>query len=254
MRGRVFGAVAVVAAPLLAVAGPAGATPLPPTTLALTTSATTQTVRSCTVATGSANVTCGGYLGATAVGALVTGTGVTGGTTARIVTHTPHTSYSTLVLSSAVSGASGTETLTLILDPTGAITSGHPVRYTATVTPSGPHTPTGTVSWSITGVGGTAVCSDGTTVTKLNSHGVAVCDIPAGVLVARATPYIVHAVYGGDPNNARSTGTFTQAISKVATKTYVSGSPITPAVHAAVTRQKADLAAAGSRSRVKRSL
>jgi large repetitive protein len=203
------------------------------TTVGLTSTAVFAPVTQsgCTLTSGSTAVACPSLQGVT-VGASVTATGggvPVGATVAALVRRTNSFTLSTPATTSVI------EALTFVDNPTDSYVSGHAARFTATVTPSSPGTgiPTGKLSWSITGNGGTTVaCSNGATV-PVNRSGIATCQVPAGQLVSGGGPYSVVASYAGDGSYSASSQSSTQTITPTGSKTYVAGSPMPP-LHATV--------------------
>ena len=180
----------------------------------------------CTLTSASSAAVCPSLQGVT-VGASVAATGggvPAGATVAALVRRTNAFTLSAPATASVIEG------LTFVDNPTDSYVSGHAARFTATVTPSSPGsgTPTGNLTWSITGTGGTPVaCSNGTTV-ALNRFGVATCQVPAGQLVSGGGPYSVGASYAGDGSYGTSSQSSTQTITPTGSKTYVAGSPMPP--------------------------
>ena len=108
-------------------------------------------------------------------------------------------------------------TTTTITESAGA-QSGAPVTFTANVahlaTPSG--TPTGSVTFTVTGASSAVYTCDGGDVATLSPNGsgpgsVATCTFAAGLL-ASDSPYTVTTVYGGDANYTGSNGTLSAHI------------------------------------------
>lgn len=101
--------------------------------------------------------------------------------------------------------------------------TGAPTVFTATVEHNS-LTPTGTVTFTITGAdASTPVCDGGTntiTLAPATTGSSAQCSINGGLLAA-GSPYSVTAVYSGDPNFTTSTGTLSQVITKGSTTTSV---------------------------------
>ena len=198
------------------------------TTVALTSTAVfgPVTQSGCTLTSGSSAVICPSLQGVT-VGASVaaTGSGIPpGATVAALVRRT-----NTITLS-APATTSVIEALTFVDNPTGSYVSGHAARFTATVTPSSPGTgtPTGKLTWMITGSGGVQVaCAGGATV-PVNRSGVATCQVPSGQLVTGVGPYSVGVSYAGDGNYSASLQSSIQTITPTASRTYVAGSPMPP--------------------------
>jgi hypothetical protein len=132
----------------------------------------------------------------------------------------------------AVASAAGSQTTaTAVTAKPLATTSGHPLTLTAKVTAvtglasthraSTPNagTPTGTVTFIITGTPtGTIHCKTSDVVT-ITHKGKAVCKVLAGQLQAMDSPYNVQAVYSGDTNFAASTGNTSVTVTKAKTTT-----------------------------------
>jgi hypothetical protein len=90
-------------------------------------------------------------------------------------------------------------------------TVGTAVTFTATLSgPVGAATPTGTVSWTVSGTGGKTACDSSTTTL---SGGTATCTITP----ASAGTYIVSDSYGGDGNYSGPTGSNTDTVTASAT-------------------------------------
>lgn len=83
------------------------------------------------------------------------------------------------------------------------------------VAPVNPSTgvPTGSVTFSISGLGGTSVPCDAGDTQTLDGTGTAQCSVAAGLLSAD-NPYTVNAVYSADHNYKTSTGSATQTVYK----------------------------------------
>ncbi|MGR3933282.1 Ig-like domain-containing protein [Streptomyces sp. BRA346] len=110
--------------------------------------------------------------------------------------------------------AATTTTVTSSVNPS---VFGQPVTFTATVTPNPPAsgTPTGTVTFVVTGTGG------GTVVKALTGGTASHTFTGLGV-----GPHTVTATYSGDANFAASTGTLpTQTVNQASTTTIVSSNP-----------------------------
>ena len=200
-----------------------------PTATAITSGAVfvPVTKSGCVLSSGSPTVTACSSLTGVTPGASVADTGgaVPGGDT--IATLNKRTDVITLA---SAASASTTESLTFVDNPSDGYSSGHPARFSATVTAASPSsgTPTGTVAWTITGAGAQSVaCSNGLS-TRLNRSGTAACVVPQGQLVSAGAPYTVDATYSGDPNFSSSTQTLHQAINPSSSKTYLAGSPLPP--------------------------
>jgi hypothetical protein len=98
--------------------------------------------------------------------------------------------------------------------------SGQTVTFTATVAPVAPATgtPTGTVTFTVTGSGGSATCNAGNTVTL--SAGTATCSITG---LASQSAYTVKATYNGDSNYSGTLATpLTETVDLGATTTAIS--------------------------------
>jgi hypothetical protein len=111
------------------------------------------------------------------------------------------------------------------------------VTYTATVVPVGPGsgTPTGTVTFTVTGPKKPALtCTGGNTVTL--SGGAASCMIPASKLTAGAT-YSVAVAYSGDSGFSASNGSVQQTIAQGAAGVTLTSSANPSVSGAAVTIQ-----------------
>ncbi len=128
--------------------------------------------------------------------------------------------FATLALNPFSASADPAATTTTVSGPA-SLATGHPVTFTAAISPSKTTAPvvkaTGTVTFTITGRDSSTVsCSGGTNAVALNGSGKAVCKIASGVLVASATPYSVAAAYSGDANFGPSTGSLSQTVSLAA--------------------------------------
>jgi hypothetical protein len=181
----------------------------------------------CSLTSGSAAVTnCFTLQGVTA-GASVSEAGgaIPAGTTVTSLNHAANT----LTLSSPPSSTI-TESLTFVDNPADTYPSGHPARFTATVTAATPGsgTPTGLLTWTITSqLGSSVFCTNGTSV-KINRAGTATCLVPQGQLVSGGAPYTVEASYGGDQNFSAGSQSSSQPILPSTSKTYLAGSPLPP--------------------------
>jgi hypothetical protein len=181
----------------------------------------------CSVTSGSAAVTdCSTLQGVTAGASVSDADGaVAAGTTVASLNH----GADTLTLSSPAS-ATDTEAVTFVDNPTDMYPSGHPARFTASVSAAmpGSGTPTGLLTWTVTSQTGSPVfCANGTTV-KINRAGTATCLVPQGQLVSGGAPYTVQAAYGGDQNFSPGTQNASQPITPSTSKTYLAGSPLPP--------------------------
>jgi hypothetical protein len=150
------------------------------------------------------------------------------GTTVASVVHTAFT------LSNAATVTESGDTLTFVNDPTRSLPSGHPALFTATVALAAPATgtPSGTVTWTITGADASVVaCANGTTANVNRRTLVEQCRVPQGVLMSASSPYAVSATYSGDASYAGSGGTFSQIINPATTRAFVAGTriPVFPA-------------------------
>jgi hypothetical protein len=143
----------------------------------------------------------------------------------------------------AIAGATGSSpTSTSVTARPASTTTAHPLTLSASVvavtgvasTIRGvtANVPTGTVTFTITGLhSGTASCKTSNVVT-INHRGKATCHVLAGQLLAHDSPYAVTATYSGDSNFAASTGNTSVTVAKARTKTHlkldskpVNGSP-----------------------------
>ncbi len=75
--------------------------------------------------------------------------------------------------------------------------AGDNLVFTDTITGTGGITPTGTVTWTVTGPNGTLVCSSTTTLSGSGSTATATCTLDDVI----AGPYSASAVYSGDSND-----------------------------------------------------
>ena len=123
--------------------------------------------------------------------------------------------------------ASFTLTITKVT-PTNVVTNGAvpslggSVTFTATITgPGGASTPTGTVSWGVTGTAGISSCT--TSTTTLSGGGTATCTITA----SKAGTIVVSDTYNGDTNyNSVASATDTVTINKVTPVVNVSNNTV----------------------------
>ncbi len=101
--------------------------------------------------------------------------------------------------------------------------TGGPVTLTAQVMPvtTDASTPTGMVTFSITGSDASVLNCKTTDTVTISHAGVAKCMILKHELLAAASPYTVDAVYSGDTNFTGSTGTLSLPVAKGNTKTKV---------------------------------
>lgn len=105
-------------------------------------------------------------------------------------------------------------TTTTVSATTPSSVTGQPVSYLATVAAEGPAsgTPTGSVTFKLTGENGeSGTCDSGDTV-QLTADA-ATCTVSGGLL-AEGSPYVVQATYSGDPNFATSVGHVDQDVAK----------------------------------------
>jgi hypothetical protein len=135
----------------------------------------------------------------------------------------------TLAVVPTVAGASLQPTSTTVTARPTSTTTGHALVLTAqvaavtgvasTVRAVTSNVPTGTVTFTITGMNaGTASCKTSNTVT-INHAGKAKCHVFAGQLLAADSPYTVVAAYSGDSNFAGSPGTTSVTVTKAKTHT-----------------------------------
>jgi Bacterial Ig-like domain (group 3) len=105
---------------------------------------------------------------------------------------------------------------------------GKAVTLTATVSgPADEATPTGSVTFSITGADGSHVnCSGSNTVTL--GGGLATCSLPAGALRASGSAYTVTASYAGTADDAGSVGTLTETVTGAPTVTAAAAVTLLP--------------------------
>jgi large repetitive protein len=185
----------------------------------------------CTTTAGSVAVNCSSVSGITA-GAAVSDASfddaIPPGTTVATVSHM------SMTLTNAATLSEAGDTLSFLNDPNSALGSGRPGLFTATIAPVSPGsgTPSGTVTWAITGADSSRpVCANGTTVVVNRRTLVEQCRVPQGVLMASGSPFVVSAAYSGDGSYAGSTGVFNQAVTPATTRTFVAGTrlPVFPA-------------------------
>ncbi len=128
-----------------------------------------------------------------------------------------------LALVASPAAATTKSTTTTVTATTAPVFTGESITFTATVTRLN-QTPTGSVTFDITGTdSSTPLCDGGNNtigLTPASPGSSAQCTISAG-LFADASPYSVSAVYSGDPNYTTSTGTLSEVIYKGRTATSV---------------------------------
>lgn len=175
---------------------------------------------------------------------VLAGVGLTGGVAAARDSHA--TADVTSSGSGSVSGSTGSgsapgPTLPSPITPKVTVTAtkamtGQPVTFTATVGDKAGVTPTGSVTFTITGTDGSAPgCDGGSDTIGVNPTGTgttvsAACSISGG-LVAGASPYTVTAQYSGDSADDPSSGTLSKTIDPGTTTTNlvssVTSTPVT---------------------------
>jgi hypothetical protein len=117
----------------------------------------------------------------------------------------------------------GTTSVTLTPSPS-PDPYGKAVTVSAQVAPTGGAvgSPTGTVTFSVTGSGGTtASCTGSDTVTVARTTGKALCRLAAGALNVPDGPYTVAATYSGDANFSGSSTSVQEAVAIRATSTVL---------------------------------
>ncbi len=134
------------------------------------------------------------------------------------------------IVATAVNGVSDSLNFVVVnpsfTSPTNVVTNSTPttlgksVTFTATVTaPSGGSTPTGAVTWSVSGTGGATVCSASTTT--LNAAGQATCSITP----SKVGTYVVSDTYNGSTSyNSVMSGADTVTVGMYAPTNMVSNS------------------------------
>ncbi len=147
---------------------------------------------------------------------------------------------STLALNPFSASATDAVATTTTVTASTHATTGHSVKFTATVSPfKTTATPvtraSGIVTFTITGSDSSTVPCSGGNTPALKPTGGAVCKVAPGLLEASASPYTVTAAYAsGNGNFASSTGTMSESIN-LATPTVKVTVATTPAVHQAST-------------------
>jgi large repetitive protein len=191
----------------------------------------------CTTTAGSVAVNCSSVSGITA-GASVSDANfddaIPPGTTVATVSHM------SMTLTNAATLSETGDTLSFLNDPNSTLGSGRPGLFTATIAPVSPGTgtPSGTVTWTITGADSSQpVCANGTIGVVNRRTLVEQCRIPQGVLAASGSPYVVSVAYSGDGSYAASTGTFNQVVTPATTRTFVAGTrlPLFPSTNVGFT-------------------
>lgn len=117
-----------------------------------------------------------------------------------------------LTLTVPAFAAGGTPTTVTVTGKTPVYT-GRPVTFRALVQPSvsGSSKISGTVTWTVQGLGSSVVvpCANASTLSKAGKSS---CKIAAAQLVGHLSPYTVTASYSGDANFAPSSGTLSQPV------------------------------------------
>ncbi|GAA5182648.1 hypothetical protein GCM10023322_20030 [Rugosimonospora acidiphila] len=99
-------------------------------------------------------------------------------------------------------------------------TPGKAVTLTATVRgAAGTGTPTGTVTFSVTGADGSTVDCASSNTAPVSAAGIATCTLPAGALHASGSAYTAGASYSGSADFAPSGGTLRETVAGTATVT-----------------------------------
>jgi hypothetical protein len=127
-----------------------------------------------------------------------------------------------------VASASTTGTSTALSATPAATTTGHAVTIAAKVTPvtTDAATLAGTVTFTITGSDSSTISCKNPAPAAVNHAGKASCQIPAGTLLAAASPYSVSGTF--TPSNANytgSTGNTSVTVAKAGTHTKLRGKP-----------------------------
>jgi trimeric autotransporter adhesin len=197
--------------------------------------------------TGTVSSWSDGGAGGTFSASTCTLTLVTTGVSACTVTYTP-AKLGTITISATYSGdslhagSSGTSTLTSTLRTTSTTvlpnpasgTLGKPINFKAKVADSSPGTkitPTGTVSWSDGGAGGTFSAS--TCTLTLVTTGVSACTVT--YTPAKIGPITITGTYSGDTNHTGGSGTSSLASNPRSTATTVQINQVSVAVGQTVT-------------------
>lgn len=111
--------------------------------------------------------------------------------------------------------------------------SGKPINFVATVSSEAPATgtPKGSVTFALSGADGSqAFCANGVAIALNHQTGAAKCQVPAGVLVATASPWTLTATYSGDVNDLGSSSTYSQDVHATDTTTHISSTPSPPSL------------------------
>jgi hypothetical protein len=127
-----------------------------------------------------------------------------------------------------VASASTTGTTTSVTATPAATTTGHAVTIAAKVAPvtTDAATLAGTVTFTITGSDSSTISCKNPAPAPVNHAGKATCLIPAGTLLAAASPYTASGTF--TPSNANysgSTGSTSVAVTKARTHTKLKGKP-----------------------------
>ena len=138
-------------------------------------------------------------------------------------TYSGDSNFATSTGSVSQTVAKQTATIAVTSSVPGQLTTGQPVTFTATVTPSGSGTPTGNVVFTVQGSGATTATCDGGDTQPLVGLS-ATCNFAAG-LTAKPLYYTVTATLK-DPNfNTPVAGSYVQQMVKAQTTTSISGAP-----------------------------
>ncbi len=124
------------------------------------------------------------------------------GTYSATATYSGDTNYGGGSGSDTTATVGMTNSTTAVGDNAAGVVTGGTFTFTATVTPAGPPTPTGTVTWLVTGPS-TVTCSP----SPLNSSGQGTCTVTG----AKAGTYSATATYSGDTNYSGGSGSDTTA-------------------------------------------
>jgi hypothetical protein len=113
-----------------------------------------------------------------------------------------------------------TVTVTAKADPTATEAGARFTAVVAAATP-GAGSPTGQVTWTVTGTAGGPVACESSSQSIAARTGQATCVVDPGQLSAADGPYTVTATYRGDTSFDGSTGTVTQDVSRAASRTTI---------------------------------